>query len=117
MERLHGVCRTMLFAAAIPENYAIFRVLLGEIGRLPQIAELVIRSNDMIAMGIERIVLAAQEGGKFKDYSAAAVATTAIGLMSSNPVNRAMLGDPLFHDKQSVEQYFSQTWDIFLLMA
>src|SRR3546814_7930262 len=90
----------------------MFRVLLGEGGRMPQMAELVIRSNDMFAVGIERVVLAAQEGGQFRQYSAAAVATTAIGLMSSNPVNRAMLGDPQFHDPQSVQSYFSQAWDI-----
>src|SRR3546814_137942 len=117
MERLRGVCREMLLAAVTPHNYAMFRVLLGEVGRMPQMAELVIRSNDMFAVGIERVVLAAQEGGQFRQYSAAAVATTAIGLMSSNPVNRAMLGDPQFHDPQSVQSYFSQAWDIFLLMA
>src|SRR3546814_15452219 len=108
MERLRGVCREMLLAAVTPHNYAMFRVLLGEVGRMPQMAELVIRSNDMFAVGIERVVLAAQEGGQFRQYSAAAVATTAIGLMSSNPVHRAMLGDPQFHDPQSAQSYFSQ---------
>ena len=117
VERLRAVCREMLLAAVTPHNYAIFRVLLGEVGRMPQMAELVIRSNDMFAVGLERIVLAAQESRKFRHYRAAAVATTAIGLMSSNPVNRAMLGDPQFHDKQRVDFYFSQTWDIILLMA
>src|SRR3546814_3953756 len=62
---------------------SMFRVLLGEVGRMPQMAELVIRSNDMFAVGIERVVLAAQEGGQFRQNSAAAVATTAIGLMRS----------------------------------
>src|SRR3546814_17526902 len=65
----------------------------------------------MVAVGIERVVLAAQEGGQFRQYSAAAVATTAIGLMSSTPANRAMLGDPQFHDPPSVPSYFSQAWD------
>src|SRR3546814_11127709 len=61
MERLRGVCREMLLAAVTPHNYAMFRVLLGEVGRMPQMAELVIRSTDMFAVGIERVVLAAQE--------------------------------------------------------
>src|SRR3546814_14111236 len=60
MERLRGVCREMLLAAVTPHNNAMFRVLLGEVGRLPHMAELVIRSNDMFAVGIERVVLSVQ---------------------------------------------------------
>src|SRR3546814_20921571 len=100
----------MLVAAVTPHSYAMFRVLLGEVGRMPQMAELVIRSNDMFAVGIERVVMVAQEGGQFRQYSAAAVATTAIGLMSSNPANRAMPRDPQFLDRLAKGRRVGKQW-------
>jgi len=48
--------------------------------------------------------------------SATALATVLVSTMLSNPINRAMMGDPQFVSEHSAALYFSQNWAIFLSM-
>jgi AcrR family transcriptional regulator len=117
LDRLRMIARGLLAKATDPEQIALFRVYLGEIGRLPQLSEILVHHNNELEAEIERVVSAVQESGKFRRYSAAAVATSAIGMMLSNPINRSMMGDPKFREPRHIDHYFSQMWAIFLLMA
>ncbi|EIZ77609.1 Putative transcriptional regulator, TetR family [Novosphingobium sp. Rr 2-17] len=114
---LRSLCRNLLTFSTDTEKVALFRTCLGEVGRLPHLTERLIHHNNALEAGIERIVLEVQQRGRFQNYSAVAVATSAIGMMLSNPINRAMMGDPQFRDPHRIDLYFSQMWAIFLLMA
>lgn len=111
------VCRKLLSMATAPAEAALYGVFLGEVGRIPQLTEVLISNNDKLAVQIERIVLRAQEAGLFKQCSAATIATSAIGIMVSNPLNRAMVGDPQFRSDHQIDLYFSTMWSIFQIMA
>ena len=111
------VCRKLLSMATAPAEAALYGVFLGEVARIPELTEVLISNNDRLAVEIERILLRAQEAGLFKQYSAATIATSAIGIMVSNPLNRAMVGDPQFRSDHQIDLYFSTMWAIFQIMA
>lgn len=111
------VCRKLLSMATAPAEAALYGVFLGEVARIPELTEVLISNNDKLAVEIERIVLRAQEAGLFKQYSAATIATSAIGIMVSNPLNRAMVGDLQFRSDHQIDLYFSTMWSIFQIMA
>ncbi len=115
------VCRTtfrrLLSMATDPAEAALYGVFLGEVGRNTKLSECLILNNDRLAEGLQRVILRAQTVGCFQGYSARSIATTAIATMVSNPLNRAMAGDPQFHIAHSTDLYFSEMWAIFQRMA
>ena len=111
------VCRKLLSMATDPADAALYGIFLGEVGRIPELTQVLISNNDKLAVEIERIVLGAQEAGLFKQYSAATIAASAIGIMVSNPLNRAMVGDLQFRNDHQIDLYFSNMWSIFQTMA
>lgn len=117
LEDFRDVCRKLLEFTLLPETVAMFRIFASETENIPGLSELIMEWDDYNAHQIEEKILIAQEEGYFQKQSAASMATMAIGIMGSNPINRAVLGDPQFLDQRFIDLYFSQMWSIFMLMA
>lgn len=113
---LRALCERMMTHALEPLNIGFHSRCTGEIGLRPALAERIIAMNDMLEKRIENRLLAAQRSGAFQRFSAAALATVLVGVMLSNPINRAAMGDPQFTDGHGAGLYFSQNWAIFLSM-
>lgn len=117
VEICRAICRRLLSMATDPADAALYSVFLGEVGRSGPLSECLIRNNDRLAEGIQRAFLHAQAVGCFQGYSARSLATSAIAIMVSNPLNRAVAGDPQFRDALRTDLYFSEMWAIFQHMA
>jgi AcrR family transcriptional regulator len=117
LDDLREVCRILLMSVTAPSSVTYFRILLGELGRLPVIGEVLLAENDEIAAVLQDLILKVQQAGHMQRLSANTLATTIIGMLLSNPVNRGMLGDPRFGSPHELELYFSQVWALLLSMA
>lgn len=117
VDMLRRLCRVLLASATDPVQTGIFRICMAEIGRLPALSEPILQLNNQLAAQIEAVVIRAQAHGKFRNCNAAALATSAIGMMLSNPIVRGAMGDEQFSSKSGVDAYFERMWTIFTQMA
>ena len=99
------------------KNAALLRAYLGEVIRLPHLAEEVRAFYEEISTTIESKIAAMQRYGMFRNFKASTVAACAISLVISNPRIRTMLLDPAFEDPVLVERYFTDIWTLIRAMA
>lgn len=117
LEDLKAMCRKLLDRGTDAKGSALIAVYLGEAGRLPQLAGIMIDFNNRISAEIQRMIFRVQTFGVFQRYSARTVATAVISLMMSNPRLRCMLFDRQFRNPHDVDLYFSEVWALLLMMA
>lgn len=117
IEDYRQVCRRMLDFSLTPRTVAMFRIFAAEVEAIPGLSETIMEWDDYNASQIEKKIISAQESGYFQRQSASSLATMTIGVMGSNPMNRAALLDPQFSDARYIDLYFSQMWAMFMLMA
>ena len=117
LEELKEACRVLLRHSLNPRTIGFFRVAIGVAERVVGLSEFILDWDNENALQIQKIVLKAQRKRVFERHSAASIATAVIGVMVSNPINRALLGDAQFKDEHLTDLYFSQMWAIFLSMA
>jgi AcrR family transcriptional regulator len=113
---LRAIAMSLLGHALAPDNIAFQSNCGGELGKRPAIAARVIAINDRLERDLERRILAAQADGFFCRFDARALATVLVSTMLSNPINRAMMGDPQFATRTTARHYFDTNWAIFLAM-
>lgn len=116
-EDLETLIRKLWERGSNPKNAALLRAYLGEVVRLPHLAEEVRAFYYDISSIIESKIAAMQKYGLFRDYKASTVAACAISLVISNPRIRTMLFDPHFADPVTVERYFTDIWTLIRAMA
>ena len=116
-EDLETLIRKLWELGSNPKNAALLRAYLGEVVRLPHLAEEVRAFYYDISSIIESKIAAMQKYGLFRDYKASTVAACAISLVISNPRIRTMLFDPHFADPVTVERYFTDIWTLIRTMA
>jgi AcrR family transcriptional regulator len=116
-EDLETLIRKLWERGSNPKNAALLRAYLGEVVRLPHLAEEVRAFYYDISSIIESKIAAMQKYGMFRDYKASTVAACAISLVISNPRIRTMLFDPQFQDPVTVERYFTDIWTLIRAMA
>jgi hypothetical protein len=78
---------------------------------------MLLAENEAVAKVLLDVILRVQRTGRMQRLSATTLATMMIGMLLSNPVNRAMLGDPQFRTEHGLELYFSQVWSLLFAMA
>ncbi|MCO5161282.1 MAG: TetR/AcrR family transcriptional regulator [Mesorhizobium sp.] len=116
-EDLETLIRKLWERGSNPKNAALLRAYLGEVVRLPHLAEAVRAFYYDISSIIESKIAAMQKYGMFRGYKASTVAACAISLVISNPRIRTMLFDPQFEDPVTVERYFTDIWTLIRAMA
>lgn len=116
-EDLEALFRKLAERGANRTNAALLRAYLGEVIRLPQLAEEVRAFYSEISSTIEEKIAAMQHYGMFRNFKASTVAACAISLVISNPRIRTMLLDPAFDDAVLVERYFTDIWTLIRAMA
>ena len=104
-------------ARCFDARLALLRAYLGEIVRLPHLAEEVRAFYSEISLTIEEKITALQRYGMFRNFKASTVAACAISLVISDPRIRTMLLDPTFDDPVMVERYFTDVWTLIRAMA
>jgi AcrR family transcriptional regulator len=117
LDTLHSALRRLLTLFLEPDMLGYCRMSMNETQRLPIIGKLSIEWNEAVVESYVRLILKAQKAGHFRRFSARTMADMAIGVMLSNPFNRALLGDPGFQDPHKIDVYFSEMWAIFVAMA
>lgn len=117
LEAIRSAFRRLLGYVLSPSSLGFARLIMHEAPRIADVGVKTIASNEALVVSYVRLILRAQEAGYFRRYSANTMAHMAIGIMMSNPVNRAMLGDPAFFDPHKIDMYFSEMWAVFLTMA
>jgi AcrR family transcriptional regulator len=117
LEVMRAAFRRLLDYILSPASLGYSRLVMHEVPRIADIGARSIAWNEALVASYVRLILRAQEAGHFRRYSANTLAHMAIGVMLSNPVNRALLGDPAFFDPHRIDMYFSEMWAVFLTMA
>jgi len=117
LEAIRSTFRSLLDYVLSPASLGFARLIMHEVPRVADVGVKAIAFNEALVISNARLVLRAQQAGYFRRYSANTLAHLAIGVMLSNPVNRAMLGDPAFFDPHKIDMYFSEMWAVFLTMA
>lgn len=116
-EDLETLIRKLWERGSNKTNAALLRAYLGEMVRLPHLAEEIRIFYHQISDSIEEKIVLMQHFGMFRNFKASTVAACAISLVISNPRLRTMLFDPQFDDPAMVERYFSDTWTLIRAMA
>lgn len=116
-EDLEALIRKLWERGGNRKNAALLRAYLGEIVRLPHLAEEVRAFYSEISITIEEKITALQRYGMFRNFKASTIAACAISLVISNPRIRTMLLDPTFDDPVMVERYFTDVWTLVRAMA
>ncbi|MGE0231220.1 MAG: TetR/AcrR family transcriptional regulator [Flavobacteriaceae bacterium] len=117
LDDLKAVCLKLWERGSDPDEAALLRCYLGEVGRLPALAALLNTFTRWLSDEICRKVEAAQEYGYFKRYSASTIGTCAVALVISHPRIRTMLSDPKFHGDANLDAYFNEVWTFIREMA
>ncbi len=110
LEALKEACRLMLEVAVDENGLEFYRLCLAHVGKFPQISAMTMQWNDRWAGELTSIIQRAQRSGAFPNRDPEMLATGLIGAFISNPVNRAALGDPQFHDPAALRRYFDGMW-------
>lgn len=116
-EDLETLIRKLWERGSNRRNAALLRAYLGEVIRLPLLAEEVRAFYSEISAAIEDKIATMQHLGMFRNFKASTVAACAISLVISNPRIRTMLLDPSFDDPVLVERYFTDIWTLIRAMA
>lgn len=116
-EDLEALIRKLWERGANHTNAGLLRAYLGEIVRLPHLAEEVRLFYADISTTIEEKIVAMQHYGMFRNFKASTVTTCAIALVIANPRIQTMLFDPAYNDPVTVERYFSDIWTLIRAMA
>lgn len=116
-EDLESLIRKLWERGGNRQNAALLRAYLGEVIRLPHLAEEVRAFYSEISATIEGKIVTMQRHGMFRSFKASTVAACAISLVISNPRIRTMLLDPAFDDPVMVERYFTDVWTLIRAMA
>lgn len=116
-EDLEALIRKLWERGSNPKQAGLLRAYLGEIVRIPELADAIREFYYTMARTIEQKIAAMQQYGMFRNYKASTVATCAISLIMSDPRIRTMLLDPSFQDPASVERYFTDIWTLIRQMA
>jgi AcrR family transcriptional regulator len=117
LEALKEACRLMLELAVDERGLDFYRLCLAHVGKFPQISVLTMQWNDRWAGELATLIERAQRAGAFAGRDPQMLATGLIGAFISNPVNRAALGDPQFHDPAAQRRYFDGMWSFIRDLA
>ena len=117
LESLRFACRHMLMQATSAETVAFYRMCVTETERIAPVSRLILNWDERNLAILEKLVLNAQRAGLYQGFGAATIATLATGVMGSNPLNRALLGDLAFTNMSDVEAYFNRMWPTVSALA
>lgn len=109
-EDFRAICERLWSRGLDGDEAALLRTYLGEVGRVPEVAALILVFYHNLADVVEHKVLAAQEYGLFPDFAPPAVADCAISVLISTPRVRRMVFDAALADPASAAQHFDDTW-------
>jgi AcrR family transcriptional regulator len=96
---------------------ALLRTYFGEMGRLPELAQVIREFYLAIARVLESKVAELQPYGWFANYEPFAVADCAISMIISTPRIRAMVLDEAITDPQRTPEHFERLWAFMWRMA
>lgn len=116
-EDLENLVRKLSERGADARKAGLLRAYLGEVIRLPQLAEAILAFYYEITGIVEQKIAVMQRYGMFRNYKASTVANCAIALVISDPRVRTMLHDPRFDDRITVERHFTDIWTLIRAMA
>ena len=114
---LEAIIRMLAERGADKRQAALLRAYLGEIVRLPLLAQNILEFYRHLNTILEEKIAIMQRFGLFRSYKPATVAATAIALVISNARIRTMIQDPDFDDPVLVERYFNDAWLLIREMA
>ncbi len=117
MDALRRGCRLLYANVLKPDATAFNRLIMHQAYRIPELSERSISMSDELERGYARLILNAQAAGIFERHSARSLSRVVIGVFASNPLNRAVLGDPAFLRPDDADVYFSEAWSVFLAAA
>ena len=96
---------------------ALLRTYFGEMGRLPQLAQVIREFYLVIAHVLEAKIAEVQPHGWFPRYEPFAVADCAISMIISTPRIRAMVLDETISDPARGAEHFERLWAFMWRMA
>lgn len=111
LDRLRLICWRLMKAALDGDNAAFSRVVFGECGRCPPLADMIMAYNNSTEKQIAVLVENLQKNcGRFLDQDSAPIVAAVMGMMYTIPLNHAILQDPLFADPSRASAYFERAW-------
>ncbi|MCB1389025.1 MAG: TetR/AcrR family transcriptional regulator [Rhodobacteraceae bacterium] len=116
-EDLEALVRKLAERGADKRQAALLRAYLGEVVRLPELAQHILEFYRELSTIVEAKISVAQGFGLFRGFKASTVAANAIALLISNARIRTMILDPDFNDPVLVERYFTDAWLLIRAMA
>jgi AcrR family transcriptional regulator len=111
------ICLKLWERGSDPREAALLRAYFGEMGRLPELADVIRHFYLSIAETLEGKIAEAQRSGWFASYEAFAVADCAISMIISTPRIRTMVLDRTMIDPISGEEHFGRLWAFMWRMA
>jgi AcrR family transcriptional regulator len=96
---------------------ALLRTYFGEMGRLPELAQVIREFYLAIAHVLEGKIAGIQQRGWFAGYQPFAVADCAISMIISTPRIRAMVLDRTMSDPAQGAEHFERLWGFMWRMA
>ncbi|MCL4675854.1 MAG: TetR/AcrR family transcriptional regulator [Pararhodobacter sp.] len=114
---LEALVRKLAERGADRRQAALLRAYLGEVVRLPELAQSILDFYRVLSDIVEQKIAIAQRFGLFRGFKASTVAANAIALLISNARIRTMIQDPDFNDPVLVERYFTDAWLLIRAMA
>jgi len=105
-----AVCLKLWERGSDAREAALLRTYFGEMGRLPELAEVIREFYLAIARVLEGKIEQVQPYGWFAEHQAFAVADCAISMIISTPRIRTMVLDSTITDPQLGSQHFEKLW-------
>jgi len=112
---LKATCRLIFDFVLQPESISLQRVMVGELSRFPELAEMVLEDckrpfEDLL----ERLVEAAARSGRIKVDDVKRTHQLMISLFTGWPSREALFGKSAFADAAERDAYFEAGWSLFL---
>ncbi len=115
MDALKSTCRFLLDFVLHPDLVSLYRTLVAEVGRFPDLGEHVLENCAAPIKAVNlRLLRAAMDAGVLREMDTELAELILGSVITGGPIQQALLGSRRFERPEDRDAYFETAWTIFV---